>query len=115
MTVCGPHGKTTGRNSRCWPDRSGHSRTAPFRHSAGFPWSRPGETLVGEGAPGAIRTHTGRVLNPLPLPLGYGGAAHRCDGRSKGSVSEPPPFPGAPVRLPRTMVAHGVGDGGAVV
>ena len=24
-------------------------------------------------APGAIRTHTGRVLNPLPLPLGYGG------------------------------------------
>jgi hypothetical protein len=25
------------------------------------------------GAPGAIRTHTERDLNPLPLPLGYGG------------------------------------------
>jgi hypothetical protein len=31
--------------------------------------------VIGEGAPGAIRTHTGRVLNPLPLPVGLRGLA----------------------------------------
>ena len=24
------------------------------------------------GGAGGIRTHTGRILNPVPLPLGYG-------------------------------------------
>jgi hypothetical protein len=38
--------------------------------------------LVGESAPGAIRTHTGRVLNPLPLPVGLRGLA---PGNSTGS------------------------------
>lgn len=33
------------------------------------------EKLVQTRAPGAIRTHTGRVLNPLPLPVGLRGLA----------------------------------------
>lgn len=30
---------------------------------------------AGHGAPGETRTHTGRVLNPLPLPIGLLGRA----------------------------------------
>ena len=43
--------------------------------------------VIAAGAPGEIRTHTGRVLNPLPLPVGLRGRDavtlrdHRCAGR----------------------------------
>ena len=30
-------------------------------------------TLRTDGAPSGGRTHTGRILSPLPLPLGYRG------------------------------------------
>jgi hypothetical protein len=29
-------------------------------------------TCANIGGAGGIRTHTGRILNPVPLPLGYG-------------------------------------------
>lgn len=35
-------------------------------------------------APGQIRTDTGRVLNPLPLPLGYGGVVQGVTLRDGG-------------------------------
>jgi site-specific DNA recombinase len=35
------------------------------------PQVKPG--VIAAGAPGEIRTHTGRVLNPLPLPVGLRG------------------------------------------
>ena len=35
----------------------------------GVPENFP-KTLSRDGAPGETRTHTGRVLNPLPLPIG---------------------------------------------
>jgi hypothetical protein len=31
---------------------------------------------------GGIRTHTGRILNPVPLPLGYGPAPRRAAGQT---------------------------------
>lgn len=48
--------------------------------------NRTGTGLAGsrgvfDGAPGEIRTHTGRVLNPLPLPVGLRG---RSAGNSTG-------------------------------
>ncbi len=35
----------------------------------------PGSGVIAAGAPGATRTHTGRILSPLPLPIGLRG---RC-------------------------------------
>jgi hypothetical protein len=43
--------------------------------------------VASHGAPGAIRTHTERDLNPLPLPLGYGGSL-------RGNLSAPDRPPG---------------------
>ena len=31
-----------------------------------------------KGGAGGIRTHTGRILNPVPLPLGYGPGGQRA-------------------------------------
>src|SRR5690242_18129500 len=52
---------------------AGRSRTERVRPRACFAWSRDRFRLVIWGAPGEIRTHTGRVLNPLPLPVGLRG------------------------------------------
>jgi hypothetical protein len=44
---------------------------------------------VTKGAPRATRTHTGRILSPLPLPIGLGGPVRsRCSvpGRSRRAV-----------------------------
>ena len=32
--------------------------------------------LIQTGAPSGGRTHTGRILSPLPLPLGYRGISN---------------------------------------
>jgi hypothetical protein len=57
-----PPGKSTARHNLVVARTGSHNETFARRSLAGQPPS---------GA-GGIRTHTGRILNPVPLPLGYG-------------------------------------------
>ncbi len=57
-------------------------------------------------APGQIRTDTGRVLNPLPLPLGYGGLLRRCMTLRDGARGFPGGGVGLITRLGRVVGAH---------
>jgi hypothetical protein len=41
------------------------------------------------GAPGRTRTDTVRILSPLPLPLGYGGAADSLPTQRRPMVRQP--------------------------
>ena len=55
---------------------SGARQAAVDRRVAGLRQrcARPGSRATGScGAPGGIRTHTGRILSPLPLPIGLRG------------------------------------------
>ena len=55
------------------PARTGYSRSVRGTRAR---WKRAGQnalTKVNGGAPGATRTHTGRILSPLPLPIGLRG------------------------------------------
>src|SRR4051794_35717288 len=62
---------------------------------------------VRAGAPGATRTHTARVLNPLPLPIGVRGRAGRetgCASRVSGRYLAPDIARLRPVNSARTRV-----------
>ena len=53
-----------------------------------------GERGVLSSAPGETRTHTGRVLNPLPLPIGLLGRKRNNNPKHPSreiSCSQPPP------------------------
>jgi hypothetical protein len=57
-----------------WPARTGRQRGCAHLgvvHAISVAFAT--DDSWRSGAPGAIRTHTERDLNPLPLPLGYGG------------------------------------------
>jgi hypothetical protein len=69
----GSHGGATGATTWNQPETAGQRRTGHDHNRGEFPQVRGGRWLIREGAPGAIRTHTGRVLNPLPLPVGLRG------------------------------------------
>ena len=56
--------------------------------------------LVRGGAPGATRTHTGRILSPLPLPIGLRGR-DEADVNDGGITSCQEPSPVILVAEPR--------------
>ena len=62
-----------------WSRAAAHQRVEAGRSMISFGSVFAGQsawsTAVWEGAPGESRTHTGRVLNPLPLPVGLRGRA----------------------------------------
>ena len=66
----GVYGGRSPGSGRSWPDEAGS-----FMISFGevFAGQRTWSECVCGGAPGESRTHTGRVLNPLPLPVGLRG------------------------------------------
>src|SRR5688500_16465931 len=71
---------TGSRPARRWkepgPEASATTTGVGSTHQGNGTWPRcrPEDDDV-QGAPGATRTHTARVLNPLPLPIGVRGRA----------------------------------------
>lgn len=62
------------------PVRPGAQRAGKGRQLQSCPdMTKPGRFPAGgHGAPGETRTHTGRVLNPLPLPIGLLGRVKKA-------------------------------------
>ena len=66
-------GYVSGAGSRGGPVTAGRRRTERDRPLTRRFLVRGRSPVVVESAPGATRTHTGRILSPLPLPIGLRG------------------------------------------
>ena len=62
-----------------------------------------GDLVDPRRAPGGIRTHTGRCLRPLPLPLGYRGVRARLPAAAGRNTDRSPPWR----RSRKLRVTHG--------